>query len=54
MLGDILTTTHFGETLNPENPVQVAEYNVGLAIAFKAGVFSLIYPQLGITTTEEK
>ena len=54
VLGDILTTTHFGETLNPENPVQVAEYNVGLAIAFKAGVFSLIYPQLGITTTEEK
>jgi len=54
VLGDILTTCHFGETLNPENPVQVAEYNVGLAIAFKAGVFKLIFPQMGISLTEEK
>jgi len=40
VLADILTMTHFGETLNPDNPVQVAEYNVGVSILAKMGVFS--------------
>jgi len=52
VLGNILTVCHFGETLDPENPVQVAEYNVGLAIAFRSGALNLILPQLGMT--EEK
>lgn len=40
VLADILTMTHFGETLNPDNPVKVSEYNVGIAILAKMGVFS--------------
>jgi hypothetical protein len=39
VLADILTMTHFGCTLNPDNPVQVAEYNVGIAILSRMGVF---------------
>lgn len=39
VLSDILTMCHFGETLDPENKVQVSEYNVGVAILHKCGVF---------------
>ena len=53
VLSDILTTCHFGETLNPENPTQVSEYNTALVIAHKAGVFDLIYRQLGIVPEKE-
>jgi hypothetical protein len=38
VLHDLLTMCHFGVTLDPENVVQVAEYNVGLVVASKAGV----------------
>jgi hypothetical protein len=38
VLKDILNMCHFGVTLDPDNKVQVAEYNVGLVIAEKAGV----------------
>lgn len=40
VLADILRECHFGETLDPDNKVQVAEYNVGIMIMAKCGVFS--------------
>ncbi|MDD2657202.1 MAG: hypothetical protein PHD04_00890 [Candidatus Pacebacteria bacterium] len=40
VLADFLDTTHFGVTLNPDNPVQIAEYNVGVATMAKLGIFS--------------
>lgn len=52
VLGDILTMCHFGETLDPQDSVAVAEYNVGVTIARMAGALDLIYPQLGIETTK--
>jgi hypothetical protein len=54
VLGDVLTLLHFGETLNPNDTVMVAEYNVGLTIARMAGAMNLIYPQLGMIVREEK
>ena len=54
VLGDILTMGHFGETLKPEDAVQVAEYNFSLVIARMAGALDLVYPQLGIPIREEK
>ena len=48
VLGDILTLAHFGETLNPTDPVQVAEYNLGITILRMAGVLDPLYSQLGI------
>jgi hypothetical protein len=54
ILGDLLTITHFGETLDPEDKAMVAEYNVGVTIARMAGALDLIYPQLGIPVKEEK
>lgn len=39
VLSDILRSCHFGCTLNPENTVQVAEYNVGIAILGRCGIF---------------
>ena len=41
VLADILIDLcKFGTTLNPENPAQVAEHNVGVAILSKCGIFS--------------
>ena len=40
VLADILSMCHFGCTLDPENSVQISEYNVGMAILNKCGVFS--------------
>ena len=40
VLVDIMTMTHFGQTLNADNPQQIGEYNVGMAIMAKMGVFS--------------
>jgi hypothetical protein len=48
VLGDILTLCHFGETLDPKDPVQAAEYNVGLTIVRMAGVLDPFYLQLGM------
>ncbi len=59
VLADILSMTHFGQTLNPENQAQVAEYNVGMAIMAKTGVFSkgtkldVINALSGITPKED-
>ena len=39
VLEDILRVCHFGRSLDPDNTVQVSEYNVGLMILFKCGVF---------------
>jgi len=48
VLGDILTLCHFGETLDPKDPVQAAEYNVGVTILRMAGVLDPLYLQLGM------
>ena len=39
VLADLLTECHFGITLDPDNKVQVAEYNVGVMILTKCGIF---------------
>lgn len=39
VLQDILSLCHFGSTLDPDNKVQVAEYNVGVAILHRCGIF---------------
>ncbi len=51
VLADILLDLcHFGVTLDPDNKVQVAEYNVGMVIAKRAGVLEAIGTHiLGIT-----
>lgn len=38
VLGDILQSCHYGETLDYSNIAQVAEYNVAVLILFKCGV----------------
>jgi len=48
VLRDILTLTHFGDTLDPQDPVQVAEYNVGLTILRMAGALDPLYSELGM------
>jgi len=50
VLGDILTLCHFGETLDPNDPVQAAEYNVGLTILRMARVLDPLYLQLGMAS----
>lgn len=40
VLADILTRCHFGRTLDPDNKVQVSEYNVGVFILARIGVFT--------------
>lgn len=49
VLGDILTLGHFGETLNPSDPVIVAEHNAAVLIARMAGAFDPIWQYLGLT-----
>jgi len=49
VLGDILTLGHFGETLNPLDPVQVAEHNAAIIIARMAGALDPIFQELGMT-----
>jgi hypothetical protein len=40
VLGDILQVCHFGCTLDPDNKVQVSEYNVATHILSKCGIFA--------------
>lgn len=40
VLSDILSMCHFGATLDPDNKVEVSEYNVGVAILARLGIFS--------------
>ena len=42
VLADILAECHFGTTLNPDNKVQIAEYNVGIMILAKCGILGPI------------
>lgn len=53
VLGDILTAGHYGVTLDPDNKVQVSEYNFALVIATKAGVLEDIHTQLGMVDKEQ-
>lgn len=53
VLGDILTLGHFGDPLNPEDRVAVAEYNAAIVIARMAGAFDQIYQQLGMIEKEK-
>jgi hypothetical protein len=52
VLGDILTRGHYGVTLDPDNRVQIAEYNSALIIAHRAGAFEQVYRQLSIIQGE--
>ena len=58
VLGDILTLGHFGEILSatPEKSLEivVAEFNFAITIARMAGMFDLIYPQVGIAVEGER
>lgn len=38
VLADLLTICHFGSTLNPDNSIQISEYNVGVAILARCGI----------------
>jgi len=49
VLGDILSLGHFGDPLNPSDPVAVAEYNAAIMIARLAGAFDPLYRELGMT-----
>jgi hypothetical protein len=42
VLADILFRTHWGSTLDQENKVQIAEYNVGVWILARAGILQAI------------
>ena len=39
ILADLAWECHFGAVLNPENPVQVAEFNVFMLVLNKLGIF---------------
>jgi hypothetical protein len=39
VLADVLALCHFGCTLDPDNKVQVSEYNVAVTILSNLGVF---------------
>lgn len=49
VLGHILTAGHFGETLNPEDSVAVAEHNAAVLIARMAGALDPLWQHLGLT-----
>jgi hypothetical protein len=49
VLADILLMCHFGATLDPDNKTQIAEYNVGLMIAVKAGLIDQLKSLLGFS-----
>lgn len=60
VLADILKICHFGCTLDMDNPHQVAEYNVGVAIMAKLGIlaedtlFDVVNALSGVTAKEKK
>ena len=53
VLGDILAKGHYGLTLDPDNPVMVAEYNFAIVIGTLSGVFDSLYAQLGLGLRKE-
>ena len=48
VLGDIATVGHVFDSINPRDPVLVAERNFALVILRMAGALDLVYSQLGI------
>jgi hypothetical protein len=52
VLGDIMALGHFGETLNPSDPIVVAEYNFAVTIGRMAGALNAVYSELGIPVKE--
>lgn len=46
VLADILLTCHAGKTLDPDNKVQIAEYNVGKVIMDKSGIMEIFFDTL--------
>jgi hypothetical protein len=52
VLGDILTVGHFGEMLNPNDTVAIAEHNAAVLIARTAGAFDSLWRELGMVVKE--
>jgi len=40
VLADILHECHFGDTMHPDNNMRLGEYNIGVTILGKMGIFS--------------
>lgn len=53
VLGDIMQMGHFGDNLNPNDPVTVAEHNFATVIARMAGLYDQLYAQLGLEQGRE-
>jgi hypothetical protein len=53
VIGDILTLGHFGETIDPNDPVKVAEYNFAIVIARSACVLDQLFVQLGMAVGKD-
>lgn len=53
VLGHILSEGHFFTTLDPDNPAQIAEHNFAKLLAYRAGIFELLYPQLGLEVRKD-
>lgn len=50
VLGDILFNLgHFGDNIEPTDPVLSAERNIAVTIARMAGAFNTLYNELGMT-----
>lgn len=41
VLQDILSMCHFGGTLDADNKQQIGEYNIGIAILHRCGIFEI-------------
>ncbi len=48
VLGDIATVGHVFDSVNPNDPILVAERNFALVILQMAGALDMVYSQLGI------
>ena len=53
VLGDILTTGHFGETINPTDYVAMTENIFSTQIARMAGAFDSLWIDLGMNQKEK-
>jgi len=53
VLGDILAKGHYGLTLDPDNPVMVAEYNFAVVIGTLSGAFDQLYSQLELNPRKD-
>jgi len=48
VLGDIATVGHVFDTIDPNNPILIAERNFALVVLQMAGALDMLYSQLGI------